>query len=227
MPIMLGIYAGGYQVIHFTPEVNLNSRTATSSGFCCSSSSIQPSCPNTLCIPHCGIRQPCSGVVLSCLDCFLGNGSLYFFDYGVSSMVFLSRVRGGTCTTAKSDRSNKVLHRAMYLLLNGFGKYDLFQNNCEDFCLYCKTGLLISDNRGLGRSGQASSFIGVPAAAILSSPLKLLMSSSVGLAVTAAGWYNFGRYVNDIGQRVDVIKVEVENLPVYHRSNFDQMEAKK
>ncbi|XP_022147259.1 uncharacterized protein LOC111016255 [Momordica charantia] len=230
--INLKVYAGGYQVIHFTAEMNLKSTTAsaTSSGFCSSSKSIPSlSCPNILSIPHCGIRQPGSGVVLSCLDCCLGNGSLYCFDYGVSSLVLLSRVRGGTCTTAKSDRSNKVLHRAMYLLLNGFGEYDVFANNCEDFGLYCKTGVLIRDNRGVGRSGQASSVFGAPMAVMFSSPLKLLMSSSsVGMAVTAAGWYNCIRYANDIGVRTDVIKVEVEDLPVYlNKSSSDQMEAKK
>lgn len=214
-------------MIHFTPETNLNSRTATSSGFCCSSSCINPPfCPNIHSIPHCGIRQPGSGVVLSCLDCFLGNGSLYCFDYGVSSIVFLSRIRRGTCTIAKSDSSNAVLHRGMYLLLNGFGEYDLFANNCEDFSLYCKTGLLIRDNRGVGRSGQASSVIDAPLAVILSSPLKLLMSSSVGMAVTAAGCYNFSRYATDIGVRSDVIKVAVEDLPVdLNGSILDQMEA--
>lgn len=100
----------------------------------------------------------------------------------------------------------------MYLLQNGFGNYDVFQNNCEDFTLYCKTGLLIMDRLGIGRSGQASSVIGAPLAAILSSPLKLLMPSPVGVATMTAGMYCMSRYATDIGVRTDVMKVAVEDL---------------
>ncbi|MBA0583988.1 protein LEAD-SENSITIVE 1-like [Gossypium raimondii] len=102
----------------------------------------------------------------------------------------------------------------MYLLQNGFGNYDIFENNCEDFALYCKTGLLILYNLGIGRSGQASSMIGAPLAALLSSPLKLLMPSPIGVATVTAGMYCMTRYVTDIGIRTDVIKVAVEDLAV-------------
>ncbi|KAJ1413756.1 hypothetical protein SESBI_19247 [Sesbania bispinosa] len=87
-------------------------------------------------------------------------------------------------------------------------------NNCEDFALYCKTGLLVVDNQGVGRSGQASSVIGAPLAAMLSSPLKLLMPSPVGVATVTAGMYCMSRYATDIGVRSDVIKVGVEDLAV-------------
>nr|KJB24549.1 hypothetical protein B456_004G150500 [Gossypium raimondii] len=123
-------------------------------------------------------------------------------------------MRGGTCTTAASDPLETVIHRAMYLLQNGFGNYDIFENNCEDFALYCKTGLLILYNLGIGRSGQASSMIGAPLAALLSSPLKLLMPSPIGVATVTAGMYCMTRYVTDIGIRTDVIKVAVEDLAV-------------
>ncbi|XP_044502196.1 protein LEAD-SENSITIVE 1 [Mangifera indica] len=205
-----GIYVGGSKVVHFRPEWNLNSNQETSASH--DPMLIPPSsCPT---FPDCGFRQPNSGVVLSCLDCFLGNGSLYCFEYGVTPSVFLAKVRGGTCTTAKSDPPETVIHRAMYLLQNGFGNYDVFQNNCEDFTLYCKTGLLIVDKLGVGRSGQASSVIGAPLAAILSSPLKLLMPSPVGVATVTAGMYCMSRYATDIGVRTDVIKVAVEDLAV-------------
>lgn len=167
------------------------------------------SCPT---FPDCGFRQPESGVVLSCLDCFLQNGSLYCFEYEVSPSAFLAKVRGGTCTTAASDPPETVIHRAMYLLQNGFGNYDVFQNNCEDFTLYCKTGLLTLDRLGVGRSGQASSVIGAPLAALISSPLKLLMPSPVGVATLTAGMYCMSRYATDIGVRADVVKVPVEDL---------------
>lgn len=204
-----GIYVGGSKVVHFRPERNLIVGAETSSE---TQNSILPS--SCLIFPDCGFRQPNSGVILSCLDCFLGNGSLYCFEYGVAPSVFLAKVRGGTCTTATSDPPETVIHRAMYLLQNGFGNYNVFQNNCEDFALYCKTGLLIVDRQGVGSSGQASSVIGAPLAAILSSPLKLLMPSPVGMATVTAGMYCMSRYATDIGVRSDVIKVAVEDLAV-------------
>jgi hypothetical protein len=102
----------------------------------------------------------------------------------------------------------------MYLLQNGFGNYHVFHNNCEDFAMYCKTGLLIVDKQGVGRSGQASSVIGAPLAAMLSSPLKLLVPSPVGIATVTAGMYCMSRYATDIGVRSDVVKVGVEDLAV-------------
>ncbi|WMV11598.1 hypothetical protein MTR67_004983 [Solanum verrucosum] len=172
---------------------------------------LSSSCPI---FPDCGFTLPNSGVVLSCLNCFLRTGSLYSFEYGVSPSVFLSKVRGGTCTTAVSDPPEMVIHRAMHLLQNGFGNYDVFQNNCEDFALYCKTGLLTLDRLGVGRSGQASSVVGAPLAALLSSPLKFLIPSPVGVATVTAGMYCMSRYATDIGVRSDVIKVAVEDLAV-------------
>ncbi|KAF8111514.1 hypothetical protein N665_0074s0045 [Sinapis alba] len=207
-----GIFVGGSKVVHFRPEHNnLNSSSSSSSPMesFTSASASEGICPT---FPDCGFRQPNSGVVLSCLDCFLKNGSLYCFEYGVSPSVFLTKVRGGTCTTAQSDPTDSVIHRAMYLLQNGFGNYDIFKNNCEDFALYCKTGLLIMDKLGVGRSGQASSIVGAPLAAILSSPFKLLIPSPIGVATVTAGMYCMSRYATDIGVRRDVVKVSVEDL---------------
>ncbi|XP_027769104.1 uncharacterized protein LOC107005548 isoform X2 [Solanum pennellii] len=179
-----------------------------------SSTNVSSTCTN---IPDCGFQQKESGVVLSCLDCFLGEeGLLYRFDYGASPSVFLTKLRGGTCTTAQSDPPEAVIHRAMYLLQNGFGNYDVFKNNCEDFALYCKTGLLVLDQGALGRSGQAASVIGAPLAAIASSPLKLFMTSPAGLVVATVGMYCLTRYATDIGVRTDVTKVKVEELTSFH-----------
>lgn len=201
---VIGIFVGGSKVVHFT-------RVEGSSDAADEISGLSSSCPI---FPDCGFRLPNSGVVLSCLNCFLCNGSLYSFEYGVSPSVFLSKVRGGTCTTAVSDPPEMVIHRAMHLLQNGFGNYDVFQNNCEDFALYCKTGLLTLDRLGVGRSGQASSVVGAPLAALLSSPLKFLIPSPVGMATVTAGMYCMSRYATDIGVRSDVIKVAVEDLAV-------------
>ncbi|KAL1541227.1 protein LEAD-SENSITIVE 1-like [Salvia divinorum] len=197
-----GIFVGGSKVVHFTRVGNTSS----------SNSEVYDEIEECPTFPDCGFRQPGSGVVLSCLDCFLRNGSLYCFEYGVAPSVFIAKVRGGTCTTAASDPTDMVIHRAMYLLQNGFGNYDVFQNNCEDFALYCKTGLITVDRLGVGRSGQASSVIGAPLAALLSSPLKFLVPSPVGMATVTAGMYCVSRYATDIGVRTDVIKVAVEDL---------------
>lgn len=204
-----GIFVGGSKIVHFTPDRDRNLSAETSDN-----SDPVKGISSCLTFPDCGFRQPKSGVVLSCLDCFLGNGSSYLFEYGVSPSAFLAKVRGGTCTTAQPDPPETVIHRAMYLLQNGFGNYDVFQNNCEDFALYCKTGLLLVDRQGVGRSGQASSVIGAPLAALLSSPLKLLLPSPVGVATVTAGMYCMSRYATDIGVRDDVVKVAVEDLAV-------------
>ncbi|MQM03004.1 hypothetical protein Taro_035779 [Colocasia esculenta] len=204
-----GIYVGGNKVVHFTRKKessDIDSSFDSSSDF---SSKAPSTCPI---FPDCGFKQPDSGVVLTCLDCFLDNGLLYCFEYGVAPSVFLAKLRGGTCTTAASDPPETVIHRAMYLLQSGFGNYDIFQNNCEDFALYCKTGLLTLDKTGPGKSGQASAFLNVPMAAVLSAPFKLLMASPVGVATVTAGMYCAGRYMTDIGVRKDVIKIEVEDM---------------
>lgn len=217
-----GIYVGGGKVVHFTREPNsgssgvsfLSSSDPTSDPFLsCSSSGVPSTCSNFL---DCGFRKTESGVVLSCLDCFLGGGSLYRFEYGVTPSAFLAKLRGGTCTIAESDPQNAVIHRAMYLLHNGFGNYDVFKNNCEDFSIYCKTELLILDRTALGRSGQAVCVISAPLAAILSSPLKLFMSSPVGMVAATAGMYCMSRYATDMGVRTDIIKMPVEDMALFH-----------
>jgi len=205
-----GIYVGGEKVVHFTRKKEASSGP-NSSGSSSLSSGSSSTCPT---FPDCGFQQPNSGVILSCLDCFLDNGSLYCFEYGVTPSVFLAKVRGGTCTTAEADSPEEVIHRAMYLLRNGFGNYDLFENNCEDFAIYCKTGLLPIEDQGVGRSGQASSFIGMPLAAVFSTPFKLLAAGPVGMATVTAGMYCAGRYITDIGVRKDVVKVAAEDLGV-------------
>ncbi|VAI20104.1 unnamed protein product [Triticum turgidum subsp. durum] len=203
-----GIYVGGSKVVHFTrkKEVESSDSSNSISGLISQASS---ECPT---FPDCGFQLADSGVVLTCLDCFLGNGSLYCFEYGVPPAIFLAKFRGGTCTIAQSDPSEVVVRRAMHLLQNGFGNYDMFEKNCEDFALYCKTGLVPVDEPGIGVSGQASSAIGVPLAALLSTPFKIFAAGPLGMATVTAGMYCAGRYITDIGVRKDVAKVEVENL---------------
>lgn len=218
-----GIYLGGNKVVHFTREENKVSTGGISISFSSTgevsslySAPRAKELPACLHMPDCGFRQPQSGVVLSCLDCFLGGGSLRRFEYGISPLIFVVKLRGGTCTVANSDAPKTVIHRAMHLLHNGFGSYSLFENNCEDFALYCKTGLLIHDQTAPGRSGQVSGVACAPLAAVLSSPLRWFMSSPICIAAAGAGLYCLSRYATDIGVRTDVVKAEVEDMVLFH-----------
>ena len=205
-----GIYAGDDKVIHFTRGGGQEVGTGTVLDFILLSSA--PKRSETPC-PNCNTQLSDShGVVSSCLDCFLGGGVLYCFKYAVSPALFLAKARGGTCTLAVSDPDDAVVKRANYLLSNGFRCYNVFKNNCEDFALYCKTGLLVAEQGVVGQSGQAVSIVGGPLAAVLSTPLRLLTTNIYGMAVTAVGVYCASRYIADIGNRRDVLKVEVEDL---------------
>lgn len=78
-------------------------------------------------------------VIKTCVDCFLAEKELYRFEYGVSVGHFLIK-NVGTCTIALCSSPDESISRATNLLNNkSFGKYDLLENNCEDFAIYCKT----------------------------------------------------------------------------------------
>lgn len=207
-----GIYVGNGNVIHFTrgQDQELGTGTVIDNFF-----------PSTWCSSHthvpcqqCDANKDKNGVLLSCLDCFLCGYPLYRFEYGENQLIFLAKARGGTCTLAMSDPSAAVLHRAQYLLENGFGCYHIFHNNCEDFAMYCKTGLLIVDGTTIGRSGQAVSILGVPLAAVCSTPLRFLTTQPLGSVAVTAVMYCLSRYAVDLGNRSDVIKVSVEDLAI-------------
>ncbi|KAF5960830.1 hypothetical protein HYC85_002039 [Camellia sinensis] len=152
-----GIYCGDGKVIHFTRGAGHEIGTGTPLDRIIFSSS--SSHPLDAPCPQCGDQSRLDGVICSCIDCFLYGGALYRFEYAVSPAFFLAKARGGTCTLAASDPPEDVLHRAEFLLNNGFGVYNIFKNNCEDFAIYCKTGLLVFSNVSVGRSGQATSFV--------------------------------------------------------------------
>lgn len=203
-----GIYVGDGMVIHFTRAAGQETGTGTFLDRILFSSS--PSNAGNLC-ERCGDQSNLHGVISSCIDCFLSGGSLYLFHYAVSPAFFIAKARGGTCTLAASDAPDVVLHRANYLLNNGFGMYNIFKNNCEDFAIYCKTGLLIMTSFSVGRSGQLSSFTAA-FSALASSPLRFLAASPGGLTLVASSMYCVGRYVSDIGVRRDAEKIPVERL---------------
>ncbi|KAF8779375.1 hypothetical protein HU200_002642 [Digitaria exilis] len=209
-----GIYVGDDKVIHFTRGRDQEVGTGTVIDILLLSSA--PKRSNTPC-PVCtneadDASTETNGVVSSCLNCFLAGGALYRFDYSVNPALFLAKARGGTCTLAPSDPDEAVIRRAKYLLSNGFRCYNLFKSNCEDFAIYCKTGLLVAERGVVGQSGQAISIIGGPLAAVISTPFRLVTTNIYGMAVMAVGVYCASRYAADIGNRRDVVKVEVEDL---------------
>ncbi|KAL8240446.1 hypothetical protein R6Q59_013801 [Mikania micrantha] len=203
-----GIYIGDDKVIHYTRGGGQEIGTGTVLDRIILSSSTSNS--DNPCL-KCGDLSNADGVIASCLNCFLSGGDLYLFKYAVSPAIFLAKARGGTCTLAVSDPAEDVIHRAQFLLENGFGVYNIFKNNCEDFAIYCKTGLLVFTTISVGRSGQAASFLAATSA-IFSSPLRFLTTSFPGLAVVGCGIYCVSRLVTDIGIRRDVHKIPVERL---------------
>ncbi|PON44596.1 Endopeptidase, NLPC/P60 domain containing protein [Parasponia andersonii] len=218
-----GIYTGDGKVIHFTRGAAEENGSSSSSTRSIIDQVItfnppplsHPSTNATPC-PTCGYQKKHAGVVSSCLDCFLWGGELYLFEYGVSAALFLAKARGGTCSLADSDPVEDVLHRAYYLLRinGGFGVYDLFENNCEDFAMYCKTGLLgvMSTSIGVGTSGQAASLLAATGSVVSSSLQLLTMANFAGFAAFGFGMYCVSRLVSDVGVRCDVTKVKVERL---------------
>ncbi|XP_031503814.1 protein LEAD-SENSITIVE 1-like [Nymphaea colorata] len=203
-----GIYVGEDMVIHFTRGQGQEVGTGTVVDILLQSSTLNPR--NGLC-PNCTYEDNSHGVVSSCLDCFLAGGSLYRFEYSVTPAFFLAKARGGTCTCADSDPFDIVIHRATHLLNSGFGCYDIFKNNCEDFAIYCKTGLITVDDRSIGQSGQAISFL----AAAFSSPWRLATRNAftvTAAAIGSIGVYCASRYAADVGRRRDVMKISVEDL---------------
>ncbi|KAK3227013.1 hypothetical protein Dsin_006875 [Dipteronia sinensis] len=203
-----GIYIGDEKVIHFTRRGQEVETGTVLDLLLVSSGPARSLTPCTNCTPS----EEGQGVVLSCLNCFLAGGILYRFEYSVSPALFIAKARGGTCTLAVSDPNDVVVHRAKHLLENGFGCYNVFKNNCEDFTIYCKTGLLVLDQGTMGQSGQTVSIIGGPLAAVLSTPLRLVTTNVYGMAATAVTVYCASRYAADIGMRRDVVKVSVEDL---------------
>ncbi|CAN6839706.1 unnamed protein product [Brassica oleracea] len=236
-----GIYVGDGKVIHFTRGGGLEIGTGT-----ILDKIIVSSVPNhggdNPC-PDCGDQTNLNGVITSCLDCFLSGGNLYLFEYNVSKAIFLAKQRGGTCTIAASDPPEDVVARAKFLLLrNGFGEYHLLDNNCEDFAIYCKTGLLVLSVTKSGSSSQVNSVcaaggvvtltlraLGVGTSGSLataSSPALTVSASTSALsttlgavatgvgavALTGYGNYCISRLAYDIGVRKDVRKVPVEEL---------------
>ncbi|GMH22996.1 hypothetical protein Nepgr_024839 [Nepenthes gracilis] len=153
-----GIYIGDDRVIHFTRHGHEVGTGTVLDHLLVSSSPARSPLSCSACTPP----EVDHGVISSCLDCFLDGGILYRFEYAVSPILFVAKVRGGTCTLGASDPADIVIHRANYLLNNGFGHYNVLKNNCEDFAIYCKTGLVVVEQRSMGLSGQTASILSAP-----------------------------------------------------------------
>ncbi|KAF7092409.1 hypothetical protein CFC21_094899 [Triticum aestivum] len=105
-----GIYESDSKVIHFTM-----------------------SCSPTQTCWDCAQANRKGGVIITCLDCFLGTGDICLFAYSVP-LWFHAMANPGiqvTCSMEPQDPPETVLHRANKLLADGFGMH---------FALYCKTG---------------------------------------------------------------------------------------
>ncbi|KAL5570882.1 hypothetical protein UlMin_020479 [Ulmus minor] len=226
-----GIYVGEEKVIHFTQGQKETGKGTKSSQYTFSCRPPQISVDDPC--PRCGYHSKRDGVIRSCLDCFLSGGDLYLFEYAVDKVYFIVQPRGGTCTLASSDPPESVLYRAFYLLENGFGDYNLFKNNCEDFAIYCKTELLVLTSAG--RSGQAASFMAA-ASSIGILPLDfvpLVLSGVRATSLPGLGYlgcrmlytYCENRLASDIGVRHDVSKVPVEKLIAIEPEEEEEEEA--
>ncbi|GMI79598.1 hypothetical protein HRI_001629000 [Hibiscus trionum] len=114
----------------------------------------------------CGNKRVINGEIAKvCVDCFLDGEILQFYDYGVPFFEFTSRKRG-TCSRRHSKPAGEVIKAAVdFLEGKGFGRYDMFANNCEDFAVYCETGTAES-HQVMGHIRQLTSMscIGVPVA---------------------------------------------------------------
>ncbi|XP_060672404.1 uncharacterized protein LOC132803420 [Ziziphus jujuba] len=149
------------------------------------------------------------------LDSFLSADELYLYKYGVSLAFFIAKFLGGTCTLGSTDRPETVVYHSRQELRNGSGTgdYNLFNNNCEDFAIYCKTKLpprkLIIN---LGRNGQIVTYFGV-FFAILIFIIAFQPSNPIGVAATVYFIYSVVRFVADATHCGKAYQVALKILP--------------
>lgn len=128
-----GIFVGGDKVVHFMGDVSLM--------VVVSRAEISPYCE------RCKFHGSMTGVVTSCLKCFLKGGTLRRFGYGVGLWERIIAMRG-VCSMTKADAVEVVVERASFFeRKRTFGVYDVIENNCMHFAYYCKTGQ-IKDGEG-------------------------------------------------------------------------------
>ncbi|KAH7421914.1 hypothetical protein KP509_13G081300 [Ceratopteris richardii] len=133
-----GLFVHGNKVVHFMGDTSF---MAAVSGWE----------PSPLC-EQCGFHDSLTGVLTSCLQCFLKGGTLRRFKYGVGRWERIVALRG-VCSMTEADAScEAVLERAAFFERRGtFGVYDVIENNCMHFAYYCKTGRVKDGGGGAGR----------------------------------------------------------------------------
>ncbi|CAI5997471.1 unnamed protein product [Closterium sp. NIES-64] len=211
-----GVYVGADEVIHFTHQ---QADEIGSNALLDYAASVSPALQRTTTTSGegsepcraCGTEGSSHGVISSCLRCFLHGGALFRFDYGVSVGSFCLQMRGGTCSMAVPDAPHAVVQRARLLLKEGFGRYHVLDNNCEDFAVYCKTRALVVDKTRVGTSGQSAAFFGFNFASATAA-VPLLLVGPLAAAAVFAGSYSLSRVALDVGVRRDVVRVEGEEL---------------
>ncbi|CAI5495142.1 unnamed protein product [Closterium sp. Naga37s-1] len=235
-----GVYVGADEVIHFTrqqadeigsnalldyaasisPALQRTTTTTTTTAAAAADSgradavgiaAARPGGAGSAPCRACGTEDSSHGVISSCLRCFLHGGRLFRFDYGVSVGCFCLQMRGGTCSMAVPDAPHAVVQRARLLLKEGFGRYHVLDNNCEDFAVFCKTRALVVDKTRVGTSGQSAAFFGFNFASATAA-VPLLLVGPLAAAAVFAGSYSLSRVALDVGVRRDVVKVEGEDL---------------
>ncbi|XP_071727542.1 protein LEAD-SENSITIVE 1-like [Rutidosis leptorrhynchoides] len=193
-----GIFVEKDIIIHFLSTTNVAGGISSVSSFS----------KNALCsMSHYGVEKVAgSGIRMCCIDCFIKKGKLYRFKYEASREFLLAKLRGGTCTTATPDTPGDVIARAIYLFENGYDKYHLLKNNCEDFALYCKTGLWSTDADNKGKSSQA--VMVRKADDEHGHKSKKLVKRLKNVFPK----YCLKRMNNDLGNRQDVVKIDLTEL---------------
>ncbi|KAF3434427.1 hypothetical protein FNV43_RR25530 [Rhamnella rubrinervis] len=151
---------------------------------------------------------------------YAGNGEVIHDVRGRGPYVYSSSPSSssdnGACTLASSEPTSFVLHRANFLLKRGkqsrviLGAYDLFRNNCEDFAIYCKTGLAVRGSIPVGRSGQIACLlaaVGFVIAFKIPYPTSNLLRLSAGCFI-----YSTLRIISDTRFRKDTRRIPAERL---------------
>ncbi|BBN05117.1 hypothetical protein Mp_3g10460 [Marchantia polymorpha subsp. ruderalis] len=118
-------------------------------------------CQDENCPTYFGDRN--CGVIKTCIECFKEDGELHKYYYGNKSYCSWKLIDGVTTTESeKSSDPAEISARARHSLENNnFEHYDLVDNNCEDFALYCSTGRRGEKSKQISRLGELKHFVSV------------------------------------------------------------------
>ncbi|KAK6127546.1 hypothetical protein DH2020_038704 [Rehmannia glutinosa] len=214
-----GIYVGDGNVIHFTRGAGQEIGTGTVLDRFIFSSS--PSNPSDSPCPRCGDQSKDDGVISSCLECFLSDGS-YINSSTVSHLPYFSLK-----LAAAHARLPVQTHPKTY-----FTAPNISSRMVSGFTTFSRTTARIS--RSTAKRVCSSSRPSVLDGVVKRRPFWLLLARSYhrrrfmttgfgGLTAMGCGIYCISRIVSDIGVRRDVMKIPVERL--VDRSGLGEPEA--